>query len=134
MPPLVLPGFRSSAELNDVIVYAMRTVDVYPDMGTKAEILVPAIRAAKLLERRSRCCRRHRAVAWLIWLNLLCMRQFFLRCSWRNDGLGAGSTIWFWRGLGVRVAKLTDWFRLRSPGWMRPSMGHNRQEQEEGRR
>lgn len=122
MPPIILSGFRSSAELAAVIDDALATVDRYPDFGTKAELLLPAVRAAKMLYLRARCCWQHRVSAWFNWTQLRCMRQFFLRVSYRDDGLGTGSTIWFWRRLGRCLSVWSHWFHKESPAWVRPKV------------
>ena len=103
--------FKTDEQLGEEIEDAMLAISVCPDPGTKARILLPAIPAAKMLARRMRCCRGHRILAWLNVAQLWCMRQFFLRISWRWEGLSAGTTIRLWAWVGMHVTKATIFVR-----------------------
>jgi hypothetical protein len=103
--------FKTDEQLGEIVGDALQAIDLYPDPRTKAELLLPAIPAAKMLARRMRCCRGHRILAWLNVAQLICMRQFFLRVSWRQEGLGAGTTIRLWAWVGMHVTKATIFVR-----------------------
>lgn len=98
---------KTDQQLAEEIGEALEIVDRYPDPGTKAAAVLRAIPPARMIARRVRCCRFHKALGWLNVAQLFCMRQFFLRVSWRDEGIGAGTTIRMWAWLGNKVAHAT---------------------------
>jgi hypothetical protein len=98
--------FLTNEELAERVTDAMLAISVYHDPGTQAQILIPAISASKMLARRARCCRPHRALGWLNVAGLWCMRQFFLRVSWSLERIGTGWTIGIWRWFGRALVRL----------------------------
>lgn len=109
--------FKTDEQLGEEIEDAMLAVGVYNDPGTKAQILIPAISAARILARRARCCRPHRTLGLLNVAQLWCMRQLFLRVSWSWERIGTGWTIEFWRWLGRVLCDAEKW----TSGWAKRS-------------
>ena len=113
--------FRTNEQLGEEVEDAMLAISIYHDPGTQAQILLPAISAAKMLARRARCCRPHRTLGWINVAQLWCMRQLFLRVSWSWERIGTGWTIGIWRRLwrSLLVVRAVAFWWLERSGCIR---------------